>query len=129
MRTNIIIIAVCIVLGFAATYTLDFQDAPRSASLQDVTNTQNFPKAPQVTFRRLDGKNIELEDFEGQLVMLNFWATWCAPCKVEFPQMLELANDDKDIIFLAVSVDAAAEDIDRFLRTQDQEHMQHRDVI
>ncbi|WP_290368979.1 redoxin domain-containing protein, partial [Peribacillus frigoritolerans] len=44
-------------------------------------------KAPNFSLKTLDGKQVELSDYEGKKVMLNFWATWCPPCKKEMPDM------------------------------------------
>lgn len=128
MRVNIIIIAVCVVLGFLATFALDFQKNPRSARVNENTAADQYKDAPDITLTAIDGKSFKLADYEGKLVLLNFWATWCAPCKVEFPQMLELAVNDKDIIFLALSVDENKEDITRFLKSQKRAHVKHADV-
>ncbi len=128
MRINIIIIALCVVLGFLATFALDYQQRPRSARVAENSATDNYKSAPDITFTAIDGKSFKLSDYKGKLVLLNFWATWCAPCKVEFPQMLELAVNDKDIIFLAVSVDENSEDIARFLKSQKRTHVKHADV-
>lgn len=129
MRVNIIIIAICVVLGFLATFALDFQHKPRAAKITASGKYTEFKKAPDVSVTDLKGKTHNLPDYKGKLVLLNFWATWCAPCKIEFPQMLELAANDKDIVFLAVSIDENKDAITRFLKSQNRTHVQHEDVI
>jgi peroxiredoxin len=64
--------------------------------------------APEFTALTLDGEVVSLEDLEGKVVLLNVWATWCAPCRFEMPSMQRLheAVDDDDFVVLAVSVDA-----------------------
>ena len=49
----------------------------------------------EVIFKDINQKNINLEDFKGKLVILNFWATWCAPCKEEMPSLDGLQSNDK----------------------------------
>ncbi|MGA8430600.1 MAG: TlpA disulfide reductase family protein [Candidatus Sulfotelmatobacter sp.] len=49
--------------------------------------------APDFTLESLDGKNIRLSDLRGHAVLLNFWATWCSPCKIEMPWFVELQNE------------------------------------
>src|SRR5271157_69129 len=46
--------------------------------------------APDFELQTLDGKTVKLSDFRGKAVMLNFWATWCEPCKIEIPWFVEL---------------------------------------
>ena len=44
-------------------------------------------KAPDFTLKTNKGKNLRLNDFRGKVVMINFWATWCAPCRKELPYL------------------------------------------
>jgi peroxiredoxin len=48
--------------------------------------------APDFSLNDLNGKKVSLADFRGKAVLLNFWATWCAPCKVEIPWFLKLRD-------------------------------------
>lgn len=63
--------------------------------------------APDFTLVTLDGKSVTLSDYRGQVVFLNFWATWCPPCRREMPSMENLNKIMKEYEFamLAVSVD------------------------
>ena len=56
-----------------------------------------------------------LYNYKGQTVIIHFWASWCAPCVVEFPELIELANTRDDITILAFSSDRNEQMIDRFL--------------
>ncbi|MGB9628729.1 MAG: TlpA family protein disulfide reductase [Thermodesulfobacteriota bacterium] len=64
-------------------------------------------KAPPFCLKNLEGEIIELKNFKGRVILLNFWATWCSPCKEEMPSMETLYQqfDRKDFTLLAVSVD------------------------
>jgi peroxiredoxin len=46
-------------------------------------------KAPNLSFKDINGKIIRLSDFRGKVVLLNFWATWCVPCRAEIPDLIE----------------------------------------
>lgn len=63
--------------------------------------------APDFTLPDSSGKVVRLSEFHGQVVLLNFWATWCAPCRIETPWFVELqrAYQDTGLVVLAVSLD------------------------
>lgn len=60
-------------------------------------------RAPDFQLQTLTGENVKLSDFRGSRVMINFWATWCPPCRAEMPDM-EKFYQDKDIVVLAVNL-------------------------
>ncbi len=76
----------------------------------------NVP-APDFTLESRSGENLRLEDHRGEVVMLNFWASWCGPCRQEMPLMDGLYSQYKDLGFtiLAVNVDENREEAHRFL--------------
>jgi peroxiredoxin len=61
------------------------------------------------TFKNLDGKSVTLADFKGKVVLLDFWATWCPPCRKEIPGFVELYNtyNSRGFIVIGVSMDDA----------------------
>ncbi len=63
--------------------------------------------APDFTLISLEGEEVSLSGLKGSVVVLDFWATWCGPCKKEMPRLQRLADryEGKDVIFLAVSAD------------------------
>lgn len=63
-------------------------------------------KAPDFELKTLTGETVKLSDLKGKKVMLNFWATWCPPCKAEMPEMEQFFKQDhKDLEILAVNID------------------------
>ena len=64
--------------------------------------------APEFTIMTLDGETVSLSDYRGKVVFLNFWASWCPPCRAEMPSIesLKTKMDDCDFEILAVSVDS-----------------------
>lgn len=63
--------------------------------------------APEFTLKDAEGKAVKLSDYKGKVVLLNFWATWCGPCKVEIPWFMDFEQQYKDRGFavLGVSMD------------------------
>jgi len=74
---------------------------------------------PDFTFRSLDGKVYRLSDFKGNVVLLNFWASWCPPCREEMPIFVEVYNKckDKGFVILAVSMDTNTNARDKYLES------------
>jgi len=63
-------------------------------------------KAPDFELINLSGESVKLSDYEGKKVMLNFWATWCPPCKAEMPDMQKFHEETgDDLVILAVNID------------------------
>jgi len=62
------------------------------------------------TFKDLGGKNVRLSSYKGKVILLNFWATWCGPCKAEIPGFVELQDKYKnDLVIVGFSVDDPAD--------------------
>jgi thiol-disulfide isomerase/thioredoxin len=75
-------------------------------------------KAPAVVGTDLEGHSLRLEDFRGRVVFLNFWATWCIPCRQEMPAMERLYRDFKarGLVVLAVNFQEDPEEVKAFVR-------------
>lgn len=74
---------------------------------------------PAPDFTVSDGTStIHLASYRGQIVLLNFWASWCAPCIEELPSLLQLHHDDPNIAILAVSIDEDPDQYWRFIRNR-----------
>jgi thiol-disulfide isomerase/thioredoxin len=63
--------------------------------------------APDFTLSDLAGKPVSLSDFRGKVVIVNFWATWCPPCRAEMPSMEQLYRDlaDEGLVMLAINIE------------------------
>ena len=73
----------------------------------DVDLPSTGPPAPDFTLERMNGESFRLSDHRGEVVVLNVWATWCPPCRVEIPGFVELQRTfaDRGVTFVGLSVD------------------------
>lgn len=73
--------------------------------------------APELMLQSLDGRPASLNDYRGQVVMINFWATWCPPCRAEMPDMEQVYQEKKQQGFavLAVNIQEARDPITEFV--------------
>jgi peroxiredoxin len=60
--------------------------------------------APDFSLKDADGKTVKLSDYRGKVVLLDFWATWCGPCKIEIPWFMEFERKHKDQGFAVIGV-------------------------
>ncbi|PYZ97791.1 alkyl hydroperoxide reductase [Alteribacter lacisalsi] len=77
---------------------------------KSVTGLQPGNMAPDFTLETLSGEKISLSDYRGEKVMVNFWATWCPPCRAEMPDMEEIYSE-MDVEILAVNLTETEPDI------------------
>lgn len=77
-----------------------------------------LPDAPDFTLKTADGKTVGLKDFKGKAVVLNFWATWCIPCKQEVPWLVAFQKHygPQGLIILGLSMDQSPPAVRKFLR-------------
>ena len=78
-----------------------------SAAGETAENGQKLKDAPDFTLKNMDGEPFTLSEHEGEVVVLNVWATWCPPCRKEIPDFIEIQKEmrDKDVLFVGVSID------------------------
>jgi cytochrome c biogenesis protein CcmG/thiol:disulfide interchange protein DsbE len=62
--------------------------------------------APEFVLYTFDGNNLKMSDYRGKIVILDFWATWCPPCRKGIPDLIELQNEFKeDLVIIGISLD------------------------
>lgn len=87
----------------------DYQKSRHSAIIEKLAKAAAKAGAPAINFTYPDvnGKMTSLSDFKGKVVLVDVWATWCGPCKVEIPSLKKLEEElrGNDIVFMSVSVD------------------------
>jgi thiol-disulfide isomerase/thioredoxin len=99
-------LAVCIG-GFAGCRSRGAGPAAVDEDGRPTNAGKDLPNEPDVTFKDLQGKDVALSSFKGKVVVVNFWATWCEPCRVEIPWMIDFQQKlgDKGFTLLGVAMD------------------------
>jgi thiol-disulfide isomerase/thioredoxin len=107
MKKVLLIIGTVAVL-IAATFYADRATRlkPRN-SVGDAGRADADPPEPAVRFKDLDGQEVPLSQYKGKVVLVNFWATWCEPCQIEIPWLIEMQQkySSKGFTVLGVDVD------------------------
>jgi peroxiredoxin len=108
VKKVIAVVVLIALLGVAIVQAMDKKAEPENAS-QEAANMGGLKvgaKAPDFELKTLAGDTVKLSDLKGKKVMLNFWATWCPPCKAEMPAMEEFHKEAGDeVVILAVNID------------------------
>ena len=98
-------------LAIILIFILNHRPGPSPAKLQ--ISPTDHPLAPDFSLPDLSGKPIALSSLRGKVVLLDFWATWCVPCRQEIPRFVELQNQygDHGLQIVCVSMDDSADPV------------------
>jgi len=105
--------------AYDATKVKNSKASPTSSAAEN--DTAILGKAEDFTLVDLDGNEVSLSDFKGKKVFLNFWATWCPPCKAEMPEIEKVYQEtkDSDLVILAVEIGESHDTVKSFLDKKD----------
>ena len=106
--------------------------SPGSDNVAEVISVvKRADKAPNFSWKDASGTTMNLDSLHADVTLLNFWATWCGPCKKELPDLIELSKDfaHRNVRFIGVSLDRGPniiEDVRSFVR---QENIPYQNVL
>jgi len=107
----ILIGGLVVLLGFVALMVVGFTQDPRALQ----TDVLVDKPAPTFELTDLDGNSVSLKALRGQPVVINFWSTWCVPCKQEHPLLQRFPGAYPDVTFLGVVYQDTGPKVERFL--------------
>ena len=104
MKKPLIILIAAVLIG-VAIITVNTYNSSSSKSKSYTKPSVIKINAIDFTLKDIDGKELSLSDLKGKKVFLNFWATWCPPCKAEMPEIEKLYQETKDSNLVIVAVE------------------------
>jgi thiol-disulfide isomerase/thioredoxin len=123
MKSKILILSlIATIIGLTICYDLlltpkEYEQEAYSSTMVSKLHPERWQLIPNVSFSTIQGENLSFKDFEGKVVLLNFWATWCPTCINDFPGMLQLAEKFREqLVIVAISNDDEKAAIDDFMK-------------
>lgn len=112
MKRNAIVISLLVLLALWGLYDYNQRQseqeraiARQQEAIEAEVGIQRGNLAPDFQLLNMEGQPVQLSDFRGKKVIVNFWATWCPPCRAEMPHMEKFYNDfSKEAVVLAVNL-------------------------
>lgn len=99
------IVTIMVVILIAALFIFFYPQSEKPQSDLAKTGSDMGNRAPDFSLQNLNEKEIKLSDYQGEKVFINFWASWCPPCKAEMPDLQRLNENYQDqIVILTINV-------------------------
>jgi cytochrome c biogenesis protein CcmG/thiol:disulfide interchange protein DsbE len=108
-KTLIILLAIIVAIGGISYGFLSNGQDSQKVDKQNTEKSQEmkYPMAPDFALSDLNGNTVKLSDYKGNVVIIDFWATWCGPCRRGIPEFIELQDEygEDNLTILGISVD------------------------
>ena len=119
-RLTVLLLAVLLLVTLTARRTV-WRLRPRPGSVPQLTvprPSEVGTRMPEFMLRDVSGREASSEEFRGKVLLVDFWATWCEPCKVEMPAFEELQNRyrDRGLVVVGIALDTDAAGIAQFAK-------------
>ena len=120
MKRNALLFAIMFVAILAMLATGKYLDRTRKHGPSKMVGDVRGMAAPNFDLATLDGRRVKLSDYRGKAVLLNFWATWCAPCQVEMPMFARWQKQygPQQLAVIGISMDDDSESARRTILAQ-----------
>ncbi|HEY7616039.1 MAG TPA: TlpA disulfide reductase family protein [Terriglobales bacterium] len=119
-RDPVIIVVVAMVVTIMLVFGFQMARRGKAPGGQSASDGVQGKPAPEFALRSLEGKTVRLSDFRGKAVLLNFWATWCTPCKIEMPWFADLQKkygpEGLQVLGIAMDEDASPQELGKFAK-------------
>lgn len=89
-KIALIVFIVAVLIGITIYADRATRLSTKPTAMSAATTEGDGKPAPPITLKDLEGKDVSLADYQGKVVLVNFWATWCDPCRVEIPWLIDM---------------------------------------
>ena len=121
MKDKISIILFIILISIIVNKSLFSQDTTINLSQKEAVKRalQDINKAPNFTLNSIDDSSFTIHNMDGQVVLINFWATWCGPCRMEIPEFNDLYKEyhEKGLEILGISISDNKQQLNNFVKS------------